>query len=181
MPEPRVPLAQRLLEALPGRHEALFHVEHSPVEELPTNLRRSFQQTETVRVDQLQRQRFGKLRSAPGIFSVDTNLKFALTIPRYPQIALATFGKAYLAEHSARRLLVLNDRLQPRTAERTGKTEKMNGLKQAGLSAAVGAVEDIDTRGGGEGHRVQVTHRGDRDTTKRHLRSAGYRRIGITT
>ncbi|MNP35991.1 hypothetical protein D3C76_1293470 [compost metagenome] len=58
----------------------------------------------------------------------------------------------------------------------------MDGLQHAGFAAAIGTVEDIDTRGGGEGHRVQVTHRGDRDTTERHLESAdSYRRIGITT
>jgi hypothetical protein len=31
-----------------------FHVEHAPVEELPANLRRAFEQPETVGVDQLQ-------------------------------------------------------------------------------------------------------------------------------
>ncbi len=42
MPQQRVPLTERLLQALPGREETRFHVEHAPVHELPTQLWRAF-------------------------------------------------------------------------------------------------------------------------------------------
>ncbi|MCY1556019.1 hypothetical protein D9M68_927270 [compost metagenome] len=80
MPEPRVPLPQGLLQPLPRWKEARFHVEHSPIQELPANLRRPFQQPKTVRVDQLQRQGFSQLRCALGILPIDSNLKFPLAI-----------------------------------------------------------------------------------------------------
>jgi len=59
----------------------------------------------------------------------------------------------------------------------------MNGFQHAGFATAVGAVEDIDAGRRGEGHRVQIAHRGDRDATEGHLASAehDYRRIGMTT
>ena len=58
----------------------------------------------------------------------------------------------------------MDDWLQAGTAEGAGEAEQMDRLEHAGLAAAVGAVEDVDAGGGGEGHRVQVAHRGDRDT-----------------
>ena len=47
--------AARLLQPLPGWQEARFHVEHPPIQKLATNFRGTFQQPETVWVDELQR------------------------------------------------------------------------------------------------------------------------------
>src|SRR3990167_1243494 len=110
MPQPRVPLPQGLLQALPGRHKARFHVEHSPVEKLPTNLGRAFQQAETVRVDQLQWQGLGQLGSTARILPIDANLQLALTVTGNAQTALPTIGQPNFAENRTGRLLILNHR-----------------------------------------------------------------------
>ncbi|MNF96628.1 hypothetical protein D3C84_794240 [compost metagenome] len=117
MPEPRVPLPQGLLQPLPGRKESWFHVEHSPIQKLPTNFRCSFQQSKTVRIDQLQRQGLSQLRSAFGVLPIDSNLKFTLAITRDPEVALPALGEADLPENRTRGLRVLNHWLQARTAE----------------------------------------------------------------
>ncbi|MNN98585.1 hypothetical protein D3C81_2180060 [compost metagenome] len=80
MPQPGVSLTQSLLQALPCRHESGFHVEHTPVEKLPANLRCPFKQTKAVRVDQLQRQYLGQLRSATRVLAIDADLELTLTI-----------------------------------------------------------------------------------------------------
>ena len=166
MAQPRVPLPQGFLQALPGAQKAMFHVEHTPVEELPTNLRRTFQQAKTIRIDQLQRQQIGELCSASCILPVDADLQFTLTITRNTQVAGAALGQLHLTENGTSRLLVMNHWLQASAAEGASEAKQMDRFQHAGLAAAVGAVEDVDARGGGEGHRVQVTHRGDRDTAQ---------------
>lgn len=114
---------------------------------------------------------------------LNANLEITAAISRYPQGAVPTFCQFNLAKHGASQLFVLNHRQQASTTEGTGKPKQMDGFQHAGFAAAVGAVKDIDAGGGGEGHRVQIAHRGDRDATEGHLASAehDYRRIGITT
>ncbi|KPX19485.1 hypothetical protein ALO72_200207 [Pseudomonas syringae pv. delphinii] len=80
MPKPRVSLLEGLLQALPGGHEARFHVEHSPVQKLPADLRRALKQSEAVGIDQLQWQDLGKLGSASCVLAINANLKFTLSI-----------------------------------------------------------------------------------------------------
>ena len=82
MPQPRVSLSQRLLQALPGGHEPRFHVEHSPIEKLPSNLGSTLEKPETVRIDQLKRENFCKLRGAAGILAVDTDGEFTMAFTR---------------------------------------------------------------------------------------------------
>ena len=173
MPQPRVPLAQGFLQALPGLQKPWFHVEHTPVEKLPTNLGRAFQQAEAVGIDELNRQGLGQLRRTTGILPVDTNLELTLTLTRYAEIAQPTIFLAHLTEHGTANLLVLDNRLQPGAAKGTGQPEQMHSLKQTGLAAAIGAKEDIDAGGGGDRHRVQIAHRGDGNTGEGH--SAGIR------
>src|SRR5690606_15711872 len=81
MAQPRVPLPQGLLKALPGAQKAGFHVELSPVQKLPTQFRSAFEEAKAIRVDQLQRQRFGKLGRTAHIAPVDADLHLAATIP----------------------------------------------------------------------------------------------------
>ena len=158
-------------------------MEHSPVQKLSANLRCAFKQSETVRIDELQRQNFSKLCSTARILPIDADLEFTLSVTRYTQTAMPALGKLDLTEDRARRLLVLDDWKQATAAERTSDAQQMDGFQYAGFAAAVGAVKDIDTRRGGEGHRVQIAHPGDRDAAERHLGCAvhGYRRIGMTT
>ncbi|MCY1175750.1 hypothetical protein D9M73_160020 [compost metagenome] len=113
----------------------------------------------------MQWQDFGQLRGAARVLSIDTDLEFALAIPRNAQGAVPTLSQFNLAKDRARQLLVLNDRQQSGAAKRTGKPQQMDGFQNTGFAAAVGAVKDIDSGGGGEGHRVQIAHRGDRDAT----------------
>ncbi|KPX19489.1 hypothetical protein ALO72_200281 [Pseudomonas syringae pv. delphinii] len=87
---------------------------------------------------------------------------------------MATLRKINLAEYRTRRLFVLNNGKQATATKRAGDAQQMDCFQNAGFTAAVGAVKDIDTRGGGEGHRVQIAHPGDRDATKRHLGCAGH-------
>ena len=143
----------------------MFHVEHTPIEKLPANLRRPFEQAEAVGVDQLQRQDLGQLRSATGVLPVDADLELTLTVTGDPQRAVTTLGQLDLTEDGAGELFVLNDRQQPRATKRTGKPQQVNGFQNTGFAAAVGAVKNVDAGGGGEGHRVQIAHRGDRNTT----------------
>ncbi|MNG18202.1 hypothetical protein D3C87_1792830 [compost metagenome] len=110
MSQPRVSLAQGLLQPLPGGHKARLDVEHAPVEKLSTNLRRTFKQAEAVGVDQLQRQDLRQLRSTAGVLAVDADLELALTIARDPQRTVPTLSQFDLTEHGAGELLVLNDR-----------------------------------------------------------------------
>src|SRR5690606_21951947 len=88
MPQPRVSLPQGLLQPLPGWQEAMFHVEHAPVEELPANLGRTFQQAKAVRIDDLKRQYLGELGGASSVLPVDANLQLALAIAGNPQVAV---------------------------------------------------------------------------------------------
>ncbi|CRM97914.1 hypothetical protein [Pseudomonas sp. 22 E 5] len=110
MPQPRVPLPKGLLQALPGSHETWFHVEHTPIEELPADFRRTFQQTKAVRVDQLQRQDFCQLRSTTSILPIDANLELSATVTGYPQAAVPTLSQLNLTKYRARQLLVLDNR-----------------------------------------------------------------------
>ena len=50
----------------------------------------------------------------------------------------------------------------------------MDGLQQTGFTTAVGAGNEIDARGGKQGHRMQITHRGDRKTSEGHARSEAH-------
>ncbi|MNI86870.1 hypothetical protein D3C81_2058370 [compost metagenome] len=56
-------------------------MEHTPVEKLSANLRRAFQQSKAIRIDQLQWQDLGQLRGAASILPIDTDLEFPLAIP----------------------------------------------------------------------------------------------------
>ncbi|MNT29046.1 hypothetical protein D3C72_1647710 [compost metagenome] len=85
-------------------------MEHAPVEKLSANLRRTFQQSKAVRIDQLQWQDFRQLRGAARVLSIDTDLEFALAIPRNAQGAVPTLRQFNLAKDRACQLLVLNDR-----------------------------------------------------------------------
>jgi len=85
-------------------------VEHSPIEELPADFWRTFQQTETVGVDQLQRQNLCQLRGTARILPVNANLELSAAITGYPQAAVPTFSEFDLTKHGARQLLVLNHR-----------------------------------------------------------------------
>ncbi|MCY1375924.1 hypothetical protein D9M69_633760 [compost metagenome] len=78
---------------------------------------------------------------------------------------MPTLRQFNLAKNRTGKLFVLNDRQQTGAAKRTGKPQQMDGFQNTGFAAAVGAVKNIDARGGGEGHRVQIAHRGDRDAT----------------
>ncbi|MCY1431224.1 hypothetical protein D9M71_471870 [compost metagenome] len=144
-------------------------MEHTPIEELTANFRRTFEQAKAVRVDQLQWQNLCQLRSTTGILPVDANGELTLPIPRNTQVTRTTFAQFNLAKNRTGQLLILDDWRQTSAAKGTGQAEQMNSFQHAGFAAAVGAVEDIDAGGGGEGHRVQVTHRGDRNATEGHL------------
>ncbi|MCY1537883.1 hypothetical protein D9M68_733950 [compost metagenome] len=85
-------------------------MEHSPIEELPTNLRRTFQQAKAIRVDQLQRQRFSQLRSTARILAIDANLKLPLAVTGNPQAALPPVRQLHLTKNRTSELLVLNHR-----------------------------------------------------------------------
>ena len=78
---------------------------------------------------------------------------------------MPTLRQFNLAKYRTGKLFVLNDRQQAGAAKRTGKPQQMDGFQNTGFAAAVGAVKNIDAGGGGEGHRVQIAHRGDRDAT----------------
>lgn len=149
-------------------------MEHSPVQKLPAYLRCTFQQSEAVRIDQLQRQYFSKLSGTSRILPVNTNLEFALSVARNSEIAVTTLRKIDLSKDGARGLHVLDNREQATATKRTRDPQQVDGFQNTGFATAVCAVEDIDTRGGGEGHRVQIAHPGDRDATKRHLGCAGH-------
>ena len=97
--------------------------------------------------------------------NVSRKQKLALTIARNAQSAMATLGQFNLTEHGTGELFILDDRQQTRAAKRTGKPQQMNGFQNTGFAAAVGAVKDVDAGGRGEGRRVQIAHRGDRNTT----------------
>src|SRR5690606_18137883 len=125
MPEPRIPLLERLLQALPGTQKARFHVEHAPVEKLPAHLGRTLEQAEAIRVDQLQRQGFGQLGGTARVLAVDANLQLAAALASHADAAGRPLGQLDLAEHGQRRLLSLDDWLQALTAERAGHTQQM--------------------------------------------------------
>src|SRR5271156_4212823 len=59
--ERRIPLAQRLLVALPVLHERMFHVEHSPVDEATPTVGTLLDQAMDLGVDDLYRQHPSKL------------------------------------------------------------------------------------------------------------------------
>ena len=92
-------------------------MEHSPIQKLPTDLGSTFKEPEAVGVDELQRQCLSELRGAFRVLTIDANLELPLTVTGYTKAAMTTFGEFYLAKDRARRLLVLDDRLQPNAAE----------------------------------------------------------------
>ncbi|MNN65777.1 hypothetical protein D3C81_1813050 [compost metagenome] len=92
-------------------------MEHPPVEELAAYFRGTFQQTETVRVDELKRQQLSQLRCAARILPIDANSELPLPLPGNTQVAAATLGQLHFAKHGTGRLFVLDDRVQPGAAK----------------------------------------------------------------
>lgn len=92
-------------------------MEHSPIEELSPDLRRSLEQPKAVRVDQLQWESFRQLSRTPGVLPIDADGELALALTGNPQVAGDAVGQHHLAEYGAGRFLILDHRLQARTAE----------------------------------------------------------------
>ncbi len=117
--------------------------------------------------------------STLGVLPIDTDLELPVSLTGNTQTAATALQKLNLTEDRTGWLVMLDYWLQLVTAKGAGKPEQVDSLKQTGLTAAVVAMDDIDAGGGGERHRVQVSHRGDGDTAEGHR--ACYRRIGMTT
>ena len=88
--------------------------------------------------------------------------------PGDPQGSTVLVRKLDLAEHRASRLPVGDYRVQSNTAKGTCEAEQMDSFQQARLAAAVVAEEDVDARGGGQRHRVQIANPGDGEAAEGH-------------
>src|SRR5690606_17108309 len=117
--------------------KTMFHVEHTPIQILPTLFGSALKQAKTVRVDQLQWQDFGELGGTTCVLAIDTDVVVGLPTASNTNLAGVATRQKNLAKDSTAILLVLNNGLQSGTAEGSGEAKNMNGLKQAGLATAV--------------------------------------------
>ena len=89
----------------------MFHVEHTPIEILATLFWGAFEQTETVRVNQLQREQLGELRSTASALPVNAYLVIGLAITRNAEFRGNALNGLQLGKDRATVLLVLNNGL----------------------------------------------------------------------
>src|SRR5690606_4115700 len=142
--EQAVTLLEAFLQALPCREKLMFPVEHTPIQVLSTLFPRSFQQPEAVRVAQLQGQGRSQFRKAAHLLPIHTDLVIGFLAARDPNgIGYPTALRDF-TEDGAGLFAVTYDRLQAGAAEGTGQTKQVNGFQQAGLAAAIGAMDEID-------------------------------------
>src|SRR5690606_28573302 len=157
--EQAVTLLEAFLQALPCREKLMFHVEHTPIQVLSTLFRRSFQQPEAVRVDQLQGQGRSQFRKAAHLLPIHTDLVIGYLAARNPDgIGYPTALRDF-TEDGAGLFAVTYDRLQAGAAEGTGPPKQVNGFQQAGHAAAIGATVEIDSGCRVSSPRRQAAHR----------------------
>ena len=76
-----VPLFKETLVLGPERMEGVFHVEHGPVNELPSLPRRAGKKRDTLRGDQLQGKQIRKFRTFGDVLPVQAQQDAVITEP----------------------------------------------------------------------------------------------------
>src|SRR5690606_35780928 len=100
--------------------------------------------SEAIRVDQLQGQGRSQFRKAAHLLPIHTDLVIGFLAARNPNGIGYPAALRDFTEDGAGLLAIAYDRLQAGAAEGAGQTKQVNGFQEAGLAAAIGAMDEID-------------------------------------
>ena len=137
----RIPLAQGLVVAPPGREEGMFHVEHAPVEKSPAPARTFLEQLVDLGVDDLGRELLGEIRDASGNGAAD--MPFRAAAGCLDAERDRTDRAQGLAREQKGVFAVGDERIAAAAAKRAAPAQEKGGLEQAGLARGIRADEEI--------------------------------------
>ena len=167
MSEQRIPMFQGPSDPLPAVQKVTLGMENAPVEKFATSGRRTLEKTESIRVDQLQRQRFGQLGDSRGTLPSDPDIELGTIAPApHPYRQRRLTGKPGEKRHLV--AVVIDQRLELLGTKGTRHAEDMNPLEQRRLAAAVGTADQIDMRPGRHLERAQIAQPLKTQSIKRH-------------
>ena len=120
----------------------MFHVERHPIQETAPQLRPTRNQAMNLRIDDLQRQGFGKRRRPALTTAVYPYLKALATIPDTELVP--TRLRHRLPEKYELLLAVPNNVVSSRTTKRLSPTQIRQRLQETCLPGGVGAMDQIE-------------------------------------
>jgi hypothetical protein len=140
----RIPLAERSLETLPRPDKPWFHVEHTPIEVAATLLWTLLDQLMQLGVYRLDGEHSREFRDSADSATIEPRLKPGSPKPQ-PENPRAVRTREVPNSHQAVGATA-DQRLVPRTSERSRSAQKVDGLKETGLARRICADDQVPTR-----------------------------------
>ena len=156
----RIALAQHPAKPACERSESVFHVEHSPIQQLAARLGCPDDDLNRVRIEQMTWQLLRQARRAVQIKAVEPGVRTTVPSALDAEPVFHAVVRHDCRDHRPR--LVVGDRnIKAGGAEGAPRAEQVNRLENGGLASAICAKQAVALRPRGDLLRLEVAQPGN--------------------